>query len=590
MSIRLSGLASGMDTESIVKQLMEAESMKKTKIENKKTKLEWTKERWKDLNTKLYSMYTDKVSKMRLTGTYNTKKSSISDSSIASVTAGNNAVNGNYTLEVNNIATSNYVTSGRLRLESGASDAKVTSTTKISELAGGAGMVGQEIEVSYNGKIRKFTIDENTTVGDYVKAISSVGLSASFDENQQRIFTSSSKSGAQSNFSLSITSDEGIAARDNLRDMVAADYSVLTQEEKDTIEAYMLDAKNNEVGSEKYNKAVTALQNIASASGNASNEQVQNAIDAYRNAPSGDSLAAVGMTNITAGKADSNAPADMAVVEGTDSEIILNGAVLTGSGSTVKANGLTIDLKGVTNGSRITFSVANDTDAVYDMIKDFITEYNSVLGEMNKSYKAASARDYDPLTDEQKESMSDDQIEKWETKIKDSLLRRDSTLDGIINSMKNAMMSTVEVDGKKYSLSSLGIMTSKDYTENGLLHIYGDKDDATYADKADKLKAMLDSDPDLVTKIMTGIADNLYNEMNRKMGTSTLSSALTFYNDKQIDKQLKSYESEISDWETRLQKMEDRYYKQFTAMEKAMAKMNQSQSSLAQMMGGGSSN
>ena len=451
-------------------------------------------------------------------------------------------------------------------------------------------MVGQEIEVSYNGKIRKFTIDENTTVGDYVKAISSIGLSASFDENQQRIFTSSSKSGAQSNFSLSITSDEGIAARDNLRDMVAADYSVLTQEEKDTIEAYMLDAKNNEVGSEKYNKAVTALQNIASASGNASNEQVQNAIDAYRNAPSGDSLAAVGMTNITAGKADSNAPADMAVVEGTDSEIILNGAVLTGSGSTVKANGLTIDLKGVTNGSRITFSVANDTDAVYDMIKDFITEYNSVLGEMNKSYKAASARDYDPLTDEQKESMSDDQIEKWETKIKDSLLRRDSTLDGIINSMKNAMMSTVEVDGKKYSLSSLGIMTSKDYTENGLLHIYGDKDDATYADKADKLKAMLDSDPDLVTKIMTGIADNLYNEMNRKMGTSTLSSALTFYNDKQIDKQLKSYESEISDWETRLQKMEDRYYKQFTAMEKAMAKMNQSQSSLAQMMGGGSSN
>ena len=590
MSIRLSGLASGMDTESIVKQLMEAESMKKTKIENKKTKLEWTKEKWKDLNTKLYSMYTDKVSKMRLTGTYNTKKSSISDSSIASVTAGNNAVNGNYTLEVNNIATSNYVTSGRLRLESGASDAKVTSTTKISELAGGAGMVGQEIEVSYDGKIRKFTIDGDTTVGDYVRAISSVGLSASFDENQQRIFTSSSKSGAQSNFSLSITSDEGIAARDNLRNMVAADYSVLTQEEKDTIEAYMLDAKNNEVGSEKYNKAVTALQNIASASGNASNEQVQNAIDAYRNAPSGDSLAAVGMTNITAGKADSNAPADMAVVEGTDSEIILNGAVLTGSGSTVKANGLTIDLKGVTNGSRITFSVANDTDAVYDMIKDFITEYNSVLGEMNKSYKAASARDYDPLTDEQKESMSDDQIEKWETKIKDSLLRRDSTLDGIINSMKNAMMSTVEVDGKKYSLSSLGIMTSKDYTENGLLHIYGDKDDATYADKADKLKAMLDSDPDLVTKIMTGIADNLYNEMNRKMGTSTLSSALTFYNDKQIDKQLKSYESEISDWETRLQKMEDRYYKQFTAMEKAMAKMNQSQSSLAQMMGGGSSN
>ena len=583
--LKLSGLSSGMDTEAVVKQLMEAHSMKKTRVENKKTKLEWTKERWKDLNTKLYSMYTDKVSKMRLAGTYNAKKASVSDSSIASVSAKSTAVNGNYTLQVNRIATSNYVTSGKLSLASGG---KVTSQTKLSELTGGADMVGQEIEVSYDGKVRKLAIDANTTVADYVKAFSSVGLSASFDENQQRIFTSSSKSGAQSNFSLKITSDDGIAARDNLRNMVATDYNLLTQEEKDTIESYMIDIEKNAVGSDKYTKAVDALKSFASAAGKVTENQVLDAIDAYKNASAGNSLTAVGMTNITDGEADAGMPADMAVIKGADSEIVLNGATLTGSDSTVNANGLSIELKGLTAGSSITFSVSSDTDAVYDMVKDFISEYNSLLGEMNKSYRAASAKGYDPLTDEEKEAMSDEQIELWEGKIKDSLLRNDSTLNGIITSMKNAMMSTVEVDGKKYSLSSLGIMTSTDYTENGLLHIFGDEDDTTYADKQDKLRTLLEEDPELVTKIMTGIAGKLYDEMNKKMGTSTLSSALTFYNDKQIDKQIKSYESDISDWDKYLQKLEDRYYKQFAAMEKAMAKMNASQSSLAQMMGGGS--
>ena len=586
MSLKLSGLASGMDTESIVKQLMDAEKMKKTKVENKKIKLEWTKEKWKGLNTKLYSFYTDNVSKMRLSGTYNVKKASISDSSVASISAKSNAVNGNYTLKVNRIATSNYVTSGKLNLASATDGSKVTAQTKISELAGGDSMVGQEIEISYDGKVRKLDITNDTTVAEYVKAFGQIGLSASFDEEQQRIFTSASKSGAQSNFSLSISSQSKVDSRDVLREYVG--YDSLTQEKKDEFESYLIDIERNAVGSEKYNKILSEIQTMAS--GRATNTAVADAVASYKNAPAGNSLAAVGMTNIINGDKDSNAPADMAVVKGVDSEIVLNGAVLTGASSVVKANGLEIDLKSVTGDNEISFSVSSDNDSVYNTIKDFLSEYNSVLDEMNKSYRAASSKGYDPLTDEQKEAMSEDEIEKWETKIKDSLLRRDSTLDGIISSMKNAMMTTtVEVDGKKYSLASLGIMTSKDYTENGLLHIYGDEDDTTYADQPDKLRALLDKDPELVTKIMTGITGKLYEEMNKKMGTSTLSSALTFYNDKQMDKQLKNYEEDISKWDTYLQKMEDRYYKQFTAMEKAMTKMNQSQASLAQMLGGGGS-
>jgi len=316
-------------------------------------------------------------------------------------------------------------------------------------------------------------------------------------------------------------------------------------------------------------------------------DDIQALADSYHNAApgSGSLLNAMGMTSITNGEADDSKPADMAVIKGEDSEIVLNGAILTGSDTTINANGLSINLKGVTNGSKVTFAVTNDVDSVYDSIKDFLSEYNALIKEMNTLYSAPSARNYDPLTSEQKESMSDEEVELWEKKIKDSLLRNDSTLGGIMTSMKNAMMTSVEVDGKKYSLSSLGIMTSTDFKEGGLLHIFGDSDDSVYADKEDKLRSMLESDPDLVSKIMSGITSNLYEAMNKKMATSSLSSALTFYNDKQIKKQISNYESDISTWEDRLQKMEDRYYKQFSAMETAMAKLNQTQSSLAGFFG-----
>ena len=49
MAMRLSGLMSGMDTESIVQQLVEA---KKTKVDTAKkdqTKLQWKQDIWKEL-------------------------------------------------------------------------------------------------------------------------------------------------------------------------------------------------------------------------------------------------------------------------------------------------------------------------------------------------------------------------------------------------------------------------------------------------------------------------------------------------------------------------------------------------------------
>ena len=146
-------------------------------------------------------------------------------------------------------------------------------------------------------------------------------------------------------------------------------------------------------------------------------------------------------------------------VEGEDAEIWLNGVQYTGSSSTFTINNLTIDALATTGNDEISITTSTDTQGIYDKVKDFLTEYNNIINEMTKLYNADSSKGYDPLTDDEKDSMSDKEIEKWETKIKDSLLRNDTTLSGVMSAMTTAMSQAVEINGKKYSLSSFGIHT-----------------------------------------------------------------------------------------------------------------------------------
>jgi flagellar hook-associated protein 2 len=271
-----------------------------------------------------------------------------------------------------------------------------------------------------------------------------------------------------------------------------------------------------------------------------------------------------------------------------------NGAEITGKTNTISANGLTFTLKKVTAGMDtpgdttddevINLSVEDNTQAVYDMVKDFVTKYNELVKEMNEVFYAPSAKGFDPLTDEEKETMTDDQIEKWETKIKDSLLRRDDTLGSILSTMRSSLTASVEVDGKDYTLSSFGI-GSANYTEKGILHITGDKDDSLLSASENKLMKALTEDPDTVMQVFNKLAGDLYGTLNEKMSSTSLRSALTLYNDKEMTKSVTNYKEDLKELEDKLKTIEDRYYKQFAAMETAMAKMNSQSSSLASMLG-----
>ena len=726
MPIRMTGLNSGLNTESIVAALMSAQRTKMTKVENKKTKLEWKKDIWSSLNTKIYDFYTKSLSKMRLKSNYMTKAASSSNTTKVVAKASTKAATGTYTVKVNKLASTQYVSSGKLnkvKVDDGNGnqvDADATSKTKLKDLKDTSGnptfINGTQIKIENgaNGQTVYLDVNEETTIQDFLDKCTSVGLTATFDEKQQRLFLSSEKSGEGNAFKITsseLSSNQQQASND-LKTLVG--YKGLSSADKSTVDSLLAGLQNGTVtvadatqklqeigkagvesdaekkanrfyydvankaagdalsaaaaagqseadylkangysnldvtdsaavaeakasyidnkttellGTQQYKDDIAAaIQNgissadvqsklpgtsstdeflytfddittrttkitngIATATQKYYTEMHDNASDANA---SGSALASLGLTNfdgtteIKENDAANNGTG-MVVIAAKDTEVEYNGATLTSNTTNISVSGLELEILGTTEGETVNITVTNDVSGIYDTIKDFLSEYNALLKEMNSYYNADSAKGYDVLSDDEKEAMKDSEVEKWEDKIKDSLLRRDSTLNSIISSFRNKMMGTFTAsNGKTYSLSSIGISTSADYAEGGLLHIRGDEDDAEYADEKNVLKQLLEEDPDAVTDVFTHLTESLYTDLQNKMSRTPLSSALTFYNDKEMNSQLSDYKTRISKLEAKFNEMEDRYYKQFTAMEKAMANMQSQQNSLASYLGG----
>lgn len=540
MPIRMTGMVSGLDTDSIVKELVSAYSTKKEKYEKERTKLGWKQEIWKSLNKEVNSFYKS-VGNLRFDSGYNTKKTTSSDSTKATVSASGNATVGTQKLHVLSTAQSGYLTGGKITASD--SSAKVTSSTKLSEL----GFTEDETALKFIAKDKDgkdistdIKLSKDSTISDAVKALRDVGLNASFDENNGRIFLSSSATGASTDFSLK---SDGSDASKNLLNTLALN---------------------------------TDASEVTEASKRATK------------------------------------------IDGSDAAIVLNGVVYTSSSNNFSINGLSISVNAVTdsvdlskaktNGSldadkisdmlantplndseAISITTSTDTQGIYDKIKDFITGYNNIINKMTKLYNADSAGNYEPLTDDEKSEMSDSEIEKWETKIKDSLLRRDSTLSTVMSAMTTAMSGGATVNGKTYFLSNFGISTlgymNAAENEQNAYHIDGDEDDENTSGNTDKLMTALNSDPDTVMDFMKQMATNLYNAIDKQMTRTTLRSKYSIYNDKEMTTQYKNYTTTIKEWETKISDKEDYYYKKFSSMEIALSKLNSQTSSLSGLFG-----
>lgn len=761
MAIRITGMYSGLDTESIINELASAQSYKKNQLVKAQTKFSWKQDAWKALNTKIYNFYTNVLDDLRFQSSYMKKSTKVSNSNAIQILSGDNAVNGVNTVKVDQLAKAAKLTGGSLMTSDGVC---FTGEATLKQL--GFSGTGSITVSGGNGASINIELSEDMKINDVISKLQSTGLQASFDQNNQRIFISSKNTGAVNDFTLTANDaggrnalaslgllskidkesneyklyelwasyatntdayqkvqDDEVAKRaaaykaandalleenekieknnetnrENLQKLAGYDAAETAESLKESlygheVEKQKLDEDGNPIpklgedgnpvldengdpvyetetvteynaGSlggeladakaelEKWQKAleeskqegspltpddIAAIeQKIADASETVSEKQkafdegktrydflsgielneqmikdneqkIEDNKKYFEEDSDGNIVGTQELKDVV--KAEFNAKvaaaqdaikengeyaskATATKVEGQDAEITLNGVQFTSMNNTFNVNGLTFSVLEETAGE-ITMTTTEDTDGVYDMIKNFFTEYNKLINEMDSLYNAESSKGYEPLLSEEKDALSDTEIEEWEKKIKDSLLRRDSTLGSVADAMKAVFMQGVTVNGKKMYLSDFGISTLGYFkaaeNERNAYHIDGDKDDenSTVKQADDVLKSMIASDPDTVIDFFTGLANSLHDTLADKMSATSLSSAFTVYNDKQMKEEYSDYTDKIKKEEDKLNALMDKWYSKFSAMETALAKLESKNNSLASILGG----
>ena len=666
MAIRISGLNSGLDTEAMVSELVSAYRLKEQKYEKAQKKLSWKQDAWKSLNTKVKNMY-DNISNLRFTSAWSSKKTTVSDATKATITASGSAIDGTHTLKINKLAKGSYITGGKL--ENASADTtvgkllgKVSGETTSTTITGAALTdkipsgkdqntttlqdlgFDETAEIKIRDKdgneVGAFSVSGSMTLADFTSQLSGAhsNIDAYFSATNKVIVKGKNidddhgfgftldDGGSEILKKLGLTVEAGAVVTEaqdgasstsnklEIKDSTGKVIKSISVKDSSTVSDIVKQINATDGISASYD---AANQRIFVASGKTGTE------NAFTISGSEQILKALGLS--TTGGAT--------IEEAQDSEIELNGATFTSGTNKYSINGLAIDCLATTGNSEISITTSRDTQAMYDQIKEFFSQYNSLMQEMTKLYNADSAKGYEPLTNEEKDAMSDTEVEEWEKKIKSALLRRDDTLDGIMNAMKNSLSSSYYVykgsaitydsknrcykcngealkdangtritsqsaldswantNGvKKYSLSSFGIKTQAyasmtNAMDRNSYHIDGDSDDSVSKNNSDVLMNLLNSDPDTVVGFMKQKISDLYSAIDDKMkSVKGLSSAYTIYNDIEMAQEYSDYTDTIKKWEDKVSDMEDSYYKKFAAMESALASLQSQSSSLTSML------
>lgn len=260
---------------------------------------------------------------------------------------------------------------------------------------------------------------------------------------------------------------------------------------------------------------------------------------------------------------------------GQNAKATINGTTIERNSNVFTIDGLTYELNDTTS-QNITFKVARDYSATTDAVQGFVDALNTLITKI-KTYTSAKdySSSYPPLTEAQKEEMSEDQIEKWEIKAKSGILRNDSGLESLISNLKNAFFSAAGGTGK--NATSIGISTVSYFEDNaGELQL-----------DTEMLTKALASDPESVISIFTGGSSTASSDQQGlvyKMKSSLSSYLKTSSNTlDSISDKLSKIDSRMDDLNDKLSDLADKYYQKFSKMESALSKLNSSAGMLSSM-------
>ncbi|CAM3212921.1 flagellar hook-associated protein 2 [Sporolactobacillus spathodeae] len=523
---RVSGLASGIDVDSIVAQLMTAESQPLVQMQQQLQLKEWQRDDYRSMNTLLTTLQTN-VQTMKLQGSYLAKTAASSNSSLVTATAGVTAGNATYSLSNIEMATSAYNTSTASIVQTGKLDPDAYLSTQAA--------LG-----SPNSTI-SFTI-------------------TTYDQNNNKVDTPFSFDPTK------ITLNSMMSTISNSAAGVTAFY----------------DSSSGQVS---MTRTATGDMNtdVKDGSGNVTTKNPEMQF-------SGDFLTTTLKMDATQEQG------------GQDATFTLNGLSTSRHSNTFTMGGVTFNLQGNSTASApsASITVATDTDAVYKSISDFVDLYNTTISQINDKVDETRNRDYAPLTDTQKASMSASDITSWTAKAQSGMLANDNILTGALSQMRTDLYSSVGSTGSSTvnQLAAIGITTSSNYLDHGKLII----------SDPDKLKSAISTDPQAFMNLFTnsgtttnpdgttsnvaygseGIMQRLNTTITNTMNQIESMAGNTYSTDDtySLGKDITSINDQISAFKTKLQDVETRYYNEFDAMESAIQQSNSQASYLSQLTGG----
>jgi flagellar hook-associated protein 2 len=644
--MRMTGF-SGLDTEAIVSDLMKIERIPLDTLKQRRMQVEWRQEAYRGITNLLIgfkSKFFDIVNRSSYMLSSNSVKAmsvTSSNSSYVTATATSEAVLGEQSIKITQLASADSL-SNSTGISKGitgnvAADEGGSLSDKLQKLAGkkifveldgvskqitlggaNAAEFKQQLETSLDEAFGRVTID-GTETSKFEVSISDEtenGFSFSINTKADSGATKVSVYGpSEATEELAGLNDLGLTAGQsnrislnspllNLKDYFSeslvfdedgnASFSIngetIDIKSTDTLKQVFDKINNNEKVNAKisYDELTDKITLTSAVTGAGNNLEVED--------KTGNFFSALNLDHKT---------------EGKDAIVSINGEHLVRSTNSFTVNGVTYNLHKAhgADDEGDTITVAHDTESVVNNIKNFIDEYNKLIGTINDKITEPYDRSFLPLTDEQKEEMKEKDIEKWEEKAKKGLLRNDSLLKQIVLDMRRALYEKVE--GTGISLKDIGI-ESKSYSDNGKLYL-----------DEDKLRNMLISKPDEVAKLLNGVsAENptysrtatkeqkadRYNksgvlqrlsdiiennvstlrDIDGRKGTLLEKAGIEgdLSNTKNlISEQLADFDDRINDMIAKLTRKEEAYYRKFSVLEKMLTQMNQQSAWIASQFG-----
>ncbi|WP_191566723.1 flagellar hook-associated protein 2 [Metabacillus idriensis] len=592
--VRIGGLASGMDIDSLVADLMKAERMPLDKLKQNKQTLEWQRDDYREMNSLLFS-FRNATFDMKLTSNYRARATNSSNSDKVTATATSSASQSSYSIsKVDQLATA--ATKVNASGISKVTTDKIDPSKSVYEMKDkfGAGdqftwktgtVKSQTISVPSDGS--SFKLDGTSLVNLDTDAVIKV------DGKALEVVTDLANLGAGK---VHVNPDGTLTFGESIKkgSTIKADYVI------DSAENYMSFNMGTHTSKGQVNETFlvqgTESLNSVFSKINSSELGVTAFYDSFTDQVTltrkeTGNFNAAGEEIVTSNGFLNGVLKFSGVTEtgGNNAKFTINGLDTERTFNTFEMSGVTFTLKDTFTAAdpAVSINVTNDTTAVFDNIKKYVTLYNETIAKIQAKTDETRYRDYQPLSDEERESLTDKQQEQWDEKAQSGLLRKDSILTGALSQMRSDFYSTLSAStGSQFThLSSIGITTTSNYREGGKLII----------DEA-KLKKAIEENPEDVEKLFTssgatsgekGIITNLYDnlkttmdKLNAKAGTSS-STSQQFT----IGRNLSSIDNQIIRFEDRLTQVEDRYWAQFTAMEKAIQRSNDQMSYLMQQFG-----